>query len=387
MDASILSRPRTTLKQKYDRGTEIKGEGTFGRVTKGTVLNRDGLNIVVAIKEFKNHDQLSVDRCREILLLKDLSHTNIVKLKDIILETDTEGKKFFYSLVFEYAEFDLVTLIKNQKESLKAQSHQHGLLPLRWLNAAVYKSFLFQLLNGVHYLHSNWIIHRDIKPANILVVDNPETERGTIKIADFGLARIFKSPLRVLADNGVVVTIWYRAPELLLGSKHYTRAVDMWSVGCTFAEMVLLSALFPVNIDQETQRSFQPVQVQKLFSIMGSDIKDRWPDVVHTPDFDKIKDYPPQDNRLRELMMEGSIVQPKEINHPNSLPQQHFIKKKSNNELSPQGYDLLCRMLDYNPTTRISALQALEHKYFKEDPVPLHNPLMNVKKEHLSKTY
>jgi len=103
------------------------GEGTFGRVTKGCVINKqDGstqTNVHVAIKEFKNDGMLSIDRCREISLLKDLAHPNVVKLKDIILEY-TENKKYIYSLIFEYAEYDLLTLIKNQKEALKAFKHQ-----------------------------------------------------------------------------------------------------------------------------------------------------------------------------------------------------------------------------------------------------------------------
>lgn len=144
MDISVIERPRTALRQKYDSilffvklkfvanllggATEKSlGEGTFGRVTKGCVINKqDGtsqtsiillelqfsfrthfVDIHVAIKEFKNDGMLSIDRCREISLLKDLSHPNIVKLKDIILEY-TENKKYIYSLIFEYADYDLL---------------------------------------------------------------------------------------------------------------------------------------------------------------------------------------------------------------------------------------------------------------------------------------
>jgi cyclin-dependent kinase 8/11 len=385
MDISVIERPRAALRQKYDRGANEKslGEGTFGRVTKGSVINKhDGTtqtNNHVAIKEFKNDGMLSIDRCREISLLKDLSHPNVVKLKDIILEY-TENKKYVYSLIFEYADYDLLTLIKNQKEALKAFKHhnsqpqfdQHN-KPLqnspspRWLTAAIYKSFLFQLLNGIHYLHSNWIIHRDLKPANILVVDNPDIERGSIKIADFGLARIFKAPLRPLADNGVVVTIWYRAPELLLNSKHYTRAVDIWAIGCIFAEMVLLNPLFP-ELESSNPRSFQQKQVEKVYSILGTLTPEKWPDVVFTQEYKNVKDLPIQPNRLHEVV-------------PNNKEQ---AKKRDIEYLSALGFELLSLLLEYNPSKRITALQALEHKYFKEDPLPYSNPLLNIPREILA---
>jgi cyclin-dependent kinase 8/11 len=101
----------------------------------------------------------------------------------------------------------------------------------------VLKSLMFQLLHGLHYLHENWIIHRDLKPQNLLVVGTGP-DFGLLKIADFGLARIFQSPVKALSEvEKVVVTLWYRAPELLLGAKHYNTAVDMWAVGCIFAEV------------------------------------------------------------------------------------------------------------------------------------------------------
>merc|ERR1712091_33384 len=106
------------------------------------------------------------------------------------------------------------------------------------------KSFLWQILMGLRHLHSNWVVHRDLKPSNILVM-GAGAEMGKVKIADFGLARSFQEPLQPLAENGVVVTIWYRAPELLLGAKHYTHAIDLWAAGCIFAELLRLGPPFP----------------------------------------------------------------------------------------------------------------------------------------------
>ena len=110
------------------------------------------------------------------------------------------------------------------------------------------KSALLQVLMGVHYLHENWILHLDLKPDNLLV----QTRRGpngqtigVVKITDFGLARIFKEPTQPLCNvESVVVTLWYRSPELLLNAKHFTPAIDVWAVGCIFAEMIGAKVLF-----------------------------------------------------------------------------------------------------------------------------------------------
>ena len=111
------------------------------------------------------------------------------------------------------------------------------------LSVAILKTLLWQLINGVAYLHDNWVIHRDLKPANILV-----TAAGDVKIGDLGLARIYASPLQPLyTSDKVVVTIWYRSPDLLLGARHYTISVDMWSLGCIFGELIGLRPMFKVN--------------------------------------------------------------------------------------------------------------------------------------------
>lgn len=164
------------------------------------------------------------------MLLRECIHENIVKLVNVHIN---HGDMSLY-LAFDYAEHDLYEIIRHHREKISCS-----------INAYTVKSLLWQILNGLNYLHSNWIVHRDLKPSNILVMGEGE-EQGVVKIGDFGLARIFQAPLRPLSENGVVVTIWYRAPELLLGSKHYTSAVDMWAVGCIFAELLTLKPLFQV---------------------------------------------------------------------------------------------------------------------------------------------
>ena len=152
-------------------------------------------------------------------LCTELAHSNVVHTSEIILE----DKCIF--IVFEYAEHDLLQII-----------HHHNQPQRQAIPARTIKSILYQLLQGLVYLHRNWVMHRDLKPANIMV-----TREGKVKIGDLGLARLFHKPLQSLfSGDKVVVTIWYRAPELLLGSRHYTPAVDLWAVGCIFAELLSL---------------------------------------------------------------------------------------------------------------------------------------------------
>eukprot|EP01121_Diplochlamys_sp_Union-15-3_P013987 TRINITY_DN4420_c0_g1_i2.p1 TRINITY_DN4420_c0_g1~~TRINITY_DN4420_c0_g1_i2.p1 ORF type:complete len:248 (-),score=46.23 TRINITY_DN4420_c0_g1_i2:58-801(-) len=197
----------------------------------------------------------------------------------------------------------------------------------------------------MNYLHSNWVIHRDLKPSNILVLGKGP-EEGTVKIADFGLARIFQSPLRPLSDNGVVVTIWYRAPELLLGSKHYTKAIDIWAIGCIFAELMNRKPLFPgKEKDPRNPKAFQEDQLQKIFSVLGKLRVEDWSDAKFLPDFPKISEI--RDNKDPNLILRNQVK-----------------------GVTPNAYDLLQKMLDYDPNKRISAEKALDHPYFHDLPKP-----------------
>ncbi|CAO2646141.1 Cyclin-dependent kinase 3 [Lemmus lemmus] len=187
------------------------GEGTYGVVYKAK--NKE-TGQIVALKKIRldvETEGIPSTAIREISLLKELKHPNIVKLLDVV----HKEKKLY--LVFEFLTQDL----KKHMDSAPTSE-----LPLN-----VVKSYLSQLLQGLNFCHCHRVIHRDLKPQNLLI-----NEFGAIKLADFGLARAFGVPMRTYTHE--VVTLWYRAPEILLGSKFYSTAVDLWSIGCIFAEMV-----------------------------------------------------------------------------------------------------------------------------------------------------
>jgi cyclin-dependent kinase 8/11 len=147
--------------------------------------------------------------------------------------------------------------------------HHHSQTIRTSIPTAVLKSLIYQLLNGLLYLHSCHILHRDLKPANILI-----TSDGVVKIGDLGLARIIYQPLQPLfAGDKVVVTIWYRAPELLMGAKHYNKAVDCWAVGCVMAELASLRPIFKgeeAKLDSKKNVPFQRDQLLKIFEVIGT---------------------------------------------------------------------------------------------------------------------
>ncbi|KAF2078300.1 hypothetical protein CYY_000392 [Polysphondylium violaceum] len=326
----FTSNQRLDVQEKYTFGYEV-GSGTYGMVYKADDKKKP--NNKVAIKKFrstKEGEGLSLTACREIGLLKELSHENIIKLQDVCLNPK---EKLLY-LVFDYAEFDLFGIIKYHRDN---NSH---------FSEVTVKSLIWQVLNGIHYLHTNWVIHRDLKPSNIMVMGEGK-EVGTVKIGDFGLARIFQSPLRPLNENGVVVTIWYRSPELLLGSKHYTRAVDIWAIGCIFAELITTKPLFPgKEKDPKVPSLFQDDQVEKIMRVLGKPSLEMWPDIKHLPEWKKIANCE---------------------NYPNVLAKHINLDEKS------AAFDLLSKMILYDPSKRITASDALDHPYFKESPPPCIN--------------
>jgi cyclin-dependent kinase len=279
------------------------GEGAYGKVFLAKDLKT---NVQVAIKTIKLvnvEEGIPISSIREISLLKELNHINVVKLMDVI---HLENK---IVLVFEYLEEDLKKLLKLNMN--------------KGFEVAKYKSLIYQLLQGIKYVHKLKIIHRDIKSENLLISDT-----NVLKIADFGLARGFGLPIKTFRND--VVSLWYRAPDILLGNEIYTTSVDLWSIGCIFAEMVRGSILFQGYSEKE--------QLIKIFQVLGT------PDIKQLPMYEK---YPGWKEEKWEIY--------KPMNLKEFLP-----------NLDDNGMDLLKKLLEYDPDKRISAADAVEHPFFKD---------------------
>ncbi|KAF9291765.1 cyclin-dependent kinase 2 [Linnemannia elongata] len=288
------------------------GEGTYGVVYKAT---HRPTGRVVAMKKIRleNEDEgVPSTAIREISLLKELKHNHVVQLLDVVHE---ESKLF---LVFEFLEVDLK---KYMDTHTKAQNTG---LPLEQV-----KEYLHQLIQGVEFCHQRRILHRDLKPQNLLIDEN-----RNLKLADFGLARAFGIPLRTYTHE--VITLWYRAPEILMGSRHYSTAVDMWSIGCIFAEMITKRPLFPG--DSEIDEMF------KIFKILGTPNETVWPGVSSLKDWNP--EFPKWQRKDLRTLVPG---------------------------LNDEGLDLLEQLIDYNPARRISAKRALLHPYFDGMARPAHH--------------
>jgi cyclin-dependent kinase 8/11 len=303
MRRHALNQKRQQLTDKYKLIGKI-GEGTYGLVYKAELASRDrdrndddeqsfAVKMIKSHKEGKNDVVLSIATVREIKILREMHHDNVVHLHDV--HVDPKGTSL--ALVFDYADHDLRDIIVQSKQ--------------KPLTEYTKKSFMHQILKGVKYMHDNWVMHRDLKPQNILVVGHGR-RRGQVKLADFGLARIYKDPIKALTDvERVVVTLWYRAPELLLGAKHYTKAVDMWSVGCIFAEILNTRELFCGKEAEGTNAPFQKDQCDKIFKVMGLPTPQTWEGVEHLPEYEnmlnmcKEREYP-MTSKLHEYVKFGS---------------------------------------------------------------------------------
>jgi cyclin-dependent kinase 8/11 len=292
---------------------------------------------------------LSQSAIREMSLCTELDHPNLIHLVEIFLE----DKCVF--MVFEYCEHDLLQII-----------HHHTQPTRHAIPATMVKSILFQLLNGLLYLHRNWVLHRDLKPANIMV-----TSSGAVRIGDLGLARRFDKPLASLfSGDKVVVTIWYRSQELLLGSRHYTPAVDLWAVGCIFAELLSLRPIFKgeeTKMDSKKAVPFQRNQMGKIVEVLDMPRKEDWPGIVDMPEYPQLQQIPV--NRLNSYLSQTGSNSGRNINGLEAW--YHACLRNSgypaDNTPGPLGSDLLSKLLDYDPTTRLTAEKALEHDYFRAE--------------------
>jgi len=284
--------------EQYEKLEKV-GEGTYGVVYKAQDSNGE----IYALKTIRleaEDEGIPSSAIREISLLKELQHPNIVRLSDVI---HTERK---LTLVFEYLDQDLKKLLDMCDGGL---------------DAATAKSFLYQLFRGIAYTHQHRVLHRDLKPQNLLI-----NREGALKLADFGLARAFGIPVRSYTHE--VVTLWYRAPDVLMGSRKYSTPVDIWSVGCIFAEMVNGRPLFPGNTDAD--------QLQRIFKLLGTPSEASWPSITELPDWKP--DFPVYDPQ----------------------PWQSIVPT-----LDPAGLDLLSKTLQYCPDRRVPGKLAMEHEYFR----------------------
>uniref|UniRef100_A0A0M3IE84 Cell division protein kinase 5 n=1 Tax=Ascaris lumbricoides TaxID=6252 RepID=A0A0M3IE84_ASCLU len=232
--------------------------GTYGTVFKAK--NRETQEIV-ALKRVRLDDDdegVPSSALREICLLKELKHENIVRLYDVV---HSERK---LTLVFEYCDQDL----KKYFDSCNGEIDQQ-----------VVKSLMYQLLRGLAFCHAHNVLHRDLKPQNLLINNNMQ-----LKLADFGLARAFGIPVRCYSAE--VVTLWYRPPDVLFGAKLYNTSIDMWSAGCIFAEIANAGRpLFPgADVDD---------QLKRIFRMLGTPTDDTWPSLSQLPDFKVLSlDFP-----------------------------------------------------------------------------------------------
>ncbi|XP_052834552.1 cyclin-dependent kinase 7 isoform X1 [Octopus bimaculoides] len=247
-------------KQRRYEKIEFLGEGQFATVYKAKDLVDDR---IVAVKKIKigtraeAADGINRTALREIKLLQEISHPNIIGLLNVF------GHKSNVSLVFDFMETDLEIIIKDSSIVL-TPSH--------------IKSYILQTLEGLNYLHAHWILHRDLKPNNLLINDE-----GVLKLGDFGLAKFYGSPNRIYTHQ--VVTRWYRCPELLFGARNYSTGVDTWAVGCILAELLLRVPFLPGETDLD--------QLTRIFQAMGTPTETTWPAMKELPDYIQFKEFPP----------------------------------------------------------------------------------------------
>ncbi|QCD79291.1 cyclin-dependent kinase C-2-like [Vigna unguiculata] len=299
------------------------GEGTYGQVYMAREIKTGEIVALKKIRMDNEREGFPITAIREIKILKKLHHENVIKLKEIVTspgpEKDEQGRpdgnkyKGGIYMVFEYMDHDLTGLADR---------------PGMRFTVPQIKCYMRQLLTGLHYCHVNQVLHRDIKGSNLLI-DN----EGNLKLADFGLARSFSNEHNANLTNRVI-TLWYRPPELLLGTTRYGPAVDMWSVGCIFAELLHGKPIFPGKDE--------PEQLNKIFELCGAPDEVNWPGVSKTPWYNQFKPTRPMKRRLREVF-------------------RHFDR---------HALELLEKMLTLDPAQRITAKDALDGEYFWTDPLP-----------------
>ncbi|GAU95667.1 hypothetical protein RvY_07250 [Ramazzottius varieornatus] len=286
-------------------------EGTYGVVYRARDKRTNEVVALKRLKMEKEKEGFPITSLREVSTLLKAHHPNVVTIKEVVVGHNMD--KIY--MVMEFVEHDLKALMETMRGPF---------------SIGEVKTLMHQLLSAIRHLHDNWIIHRDLKTSNLLL-----NHRGILKVGDFGLAREYGSPLRPYTP--VVVTLWYRAPELLLGIKEYSTPIDVWSCGCIFAELLTLKPLFPGKSEIE--------QITKIFKELGNPSEANWPGFSELP-----------------LVKKTTFLE---------YPYNVLRKRFPPTVLTKSGYDLLTRLLEYNPKTRITAEEALQDIHFRDVPLPV----------------
>ncbi|XP_052805421.1 cyclin-dependent kinase 4-like [Mya arenaria] len=304
----MTSRGRNDSGEHQYEEVMLIGTGAYGTVYKGRDLNNEGRFVAMKMIRLQNNAEegMPMSAIREIALLKQLEayeHPNIVRLLDVWSSSSGAGE-IQLRLVFEFMDQDLSTFLEK--------------CPPPGLGPEKIKDLMYQMLRGVDFLHANRIIHRDLKPQNVLI-----SADGQLKLADFGLARVYAFQM---ALTQVVVTLWYRAPEVILQAQ-YATPVDIWSCGCIFAELYNRKPLFVGQSDID--------QLIKIFELRGRPLESEWLSSVTLP-WSSFQAFPPK-------------------------PVSSYLP-----EMEHVAIDLFEKLLAFNPHHRISANEALNHPYFKD---------------------
>ncbi|VDN15554.1 unnamed protein product, partial [Dibothriocephalus latus] len=248
-------------------------EGTYGVVYRARDKKTSEIVALKRLKMEKERDGFPITSLREINTLMKAQHENIVTVREVVVGNNMD--KIY--LVMDYVEHDLKALMEVMSGPF---------------SVGEVKCLLTQLLRAVRHLHNNWILHRDLKTSNLLL-----SHSGILRVGDFGLAREYGSPLKHYTE--VVVTLWYRAPELLLGTKQYSCPIDMWSVGCIFAEFLLQRPLFPGKGEVD--------ELNMIFRDLGTPNERIWPGVTQLPGMKRCVFTEYAYNQLRRRFTEKQI--------------------------------------------------------------------------------